>query len=92
MAIAAVSIADLRMKIHQAASGWGVSSGRSTSLPLTKVTPTRTRTTRVGCVDCAPAGLGGFDELERHGSPAAREPGLLVTLLQWRHIGFLMRP
>ncbi len=34
---------------------------------------------QVGCVDRAPAGLGGFDELKAMASPAARVPGPLVT-------------
>jgi hypothetical protein len=34
----------------------------------------------VGCADGAPAFLGGLDQLEGYGGPAASEPGPLVTL------------
>jgi hypothetical protein len=34
---------------------------------------------QVGCVDGAPPGLAGLDELNAIASPAAREPGPLVT-------------
>jgi hypothetical protein len=40
----------------------------------------------VGCVDRAPAGLGGLDELNAIASPAAREPGPLVTFVRCRTV------
>jgi hypothetical protein len=40
-----------------------------------KLAPAPTKATRWGCVDRAPAGLSSLDELERHATPAAREPG-----------------
>jgi hypothetical protein len=40
----------------------------------------------VGCVDRAPAGLGGFDELAGHGQPGSAGAGPLVTLVRWRTV------
>jgi hypothetical protein len=40
----------------------------------------------VGCIDRAPAGLGGLDELERHGQPGRARPGSQVTLLRCRTV------
>ena len=37
-------------------------------------------------VDITPAVFRGLDELERHGEPAAREPGPLVTLVLSRTV------
>jgi hypothetical protein len=36
----------------------------------------------VGCVDAAPAFLGGLDQLECHGDPGGLEPGRLATLVR----------
>jgi hypothetical protein len=40
----------------------------------------------VGCVDGAPAGRGGFDELDAMARPAALDPGPLVILLRLRTV------
>jgi hypothetical protein len=41
---------------------------------------------QVGSVDGAPAGLGGFDQLNAIAIPAALEPGPLVTFVRWRTV------
>jgi hypothetical protein len=42
---------------------------------------------QVGCVDRAPAGLGGFDELEGHGQPGGAGAGALGDLGPVAHGG-----
>jgi hypothetical protein len=51
------------------------SPGRSTSSPFSNFAPTLTRTTRWGCVNRAPVGPGGFDELEGHRYAGGAEAG-----------------
>jgi hypothetical protein len=51
-----------------------MSMGRSSSLPLWKTAPARTRATSSGEIDLAPAGLGGLDQLVGH-----RQPGRART-------------
>lgn len=54
--------------------------GRSRSVPRSD------QRDQVGCVAGPPPGLGGFDEFERHGDPAALEPGPLVTRVRSRTV------
>ncbi len=54
-----------------------ISSGRSTSLPLSNAGAGADEGDEVGCVDGAPAGLGGLDELERHRDPGGPGAGSL---------------
>ena len=41
---------------------------------------------QVGCVDGAPAGLGGLNELERHGQPGGLAAGSAVSLVRCRTV------
>src|SRR5262249_22061886 len=66
--------------------GLGVPPGRSTSLPLTKVAPARTRATRWGALTARQRAWADSMSLKAMASPAAREPGLLVTLVRWRTV------
>src|SRR5580700_3547079 len=62
----------------QAASGGASSPGRSTSLPLTKTAPARTRTTRCGALTARHRSRADSISLKAMASPAAREPGPLM--------------
>src|SRR5664279_6243367 len=56
--------------------------GRSTSLPWWKVAPARTRATRWGAFTARHRDCAASMSLNAIASPAAREPGPLVTLLR----------
>lgn len=55
------------------------SSGRSTSLPRSKVAPARTRATRCGALTARQRRCADSMSLNAIAMPAAREPGPLVT-------------
>ena len=55
------------------------SSGRSTSLPFSKVAPARTRATRCGALTARQRRWADSMSLNAMAMPAARDPGPLVT-------------
>jgi hypothetical protein len=67
------------------------------SLPLMKVAPARTRATRWGALTARQRSCADSISLNAMASPAAREPGPLVTLVRCRtvakadSIGFVVR-
>src|SRR6266851_3853840 len=60
--------------------------GRSTSLPLMKVAPPRTRATRCGALTMRQRSWADSMSLKAMARPAAREPGALVTLVRCRTV------
>ena len=64
--------------------GW--SSGRSTSLPASKRAPARTRATRWGALTTRQRAWAASMSLNAIASPAAFEPGPLVTLVRCRTV------
>src|SRR3954466_10420770 len=74
------------MQVFQAASGWGVSSGRSTSFPLTKLAPARTRATRWGPLTARQRSWAASISLNAIANPAARDPGPRVTFVRCRTV------
>src|ERR1700684_3841351 len=66
----------------QAAWGGASSPGRSTSLPLTKTAPARTRATRCGALTARHRSWRDSISLKPMATAAAREPGPLVILVR----------
>ena len=73
------------------------STGRSMSLPFSNTAPARTRATRCGAFTARQRASAASISLNAIASPAAREPGPLVTLLLKRTVakvdsmGFVVR-
>jgi hypothetical protein len=59
---------------------------RSTSLPFLKTAPARTRATRWGALTARQRAWAASMSLNAMASPAAFEPGSLVTLVRWRTV------
>ena len=82
---------------HATMTSLSCSVGRSTSLPLEKVAPARTRATRCGALTARQRLWAASMSLNAIASPAAREPGPLVTFVRSRtvenvdSIGFVVR-
>jgi hypothetical protein len=62
------------------------STGRSMSLPFSNTAPARTRATRCGAFTARQRASAASISLNAIASPAAREPGTLVTLLLKRTV------
>src|SRR5664280_1120346 len=71
---------------HATMTSLSCSVGRSTSLPLRKVAPARTRATRCGALTARQRRWAASMSLNAIASPAPREPGPLVTLVPCRTV------